>query len=519
MAHSDILYNIIGFLQKDICPIYSESDFLEDVDAISQACNVKLEINITRDKLPNLYTQDYACQMTGIKKSELAPFRTIYTNTKRKKHPKALGKKVRNFMLKKFKGNVVDWILSLCNENKEYKIEKWYIEAFMPFASDKSIPCHDLRAGYAELSKYDLYPSQHLSDFIRSHKDNFFNGYLHLREVIDDIIDTFSSNSSRKKRCIEMFDRELYKNKISEALATLDDNAYCKGVIQKCKMIREQHPIAYMSPIQLDAFIKFIVSKDNYKNVPHHFNSISIDSVINEVCDKMNLDEDDKRFIKNSKNMNTAIEEAESRQLLVQDFLAYDITPYIDYDCYIHDLQDNKSTFTKANIDALIGFSRSIEIRCPYEWRTLFDNIAELDEALKDKNLQLRSDSRLCAEYIETGKYYGPEFEEAEGDALESVVLMMEEMDFLFKNTKYREYIDYYDSEEAKQFAIYKFKETETCHIPNRLKTILANIDGSFEERYEKLERRITDYNTYDYYDRSSDWDSDSGSDDEYRYR
>ena len=63
-----------------------------------------------------------------------------------------------------------------------------------------------------------------------------------------------------------------------------------------------------------------------------------------------------------------------------------------------------------------------------------------LKKALKERGLTLRSDSRLCSEYIESGEI-----------ELEEVVEIMAEMDWLFKNTDYKNIME---NEMGKQLKI-----------------------------------------------------------------
>ena len=70
----------------------------------------------------------------------------------------------------------------------------------------------------------------------------------------------------------------------------------------------------------------------------------------------------------------------------------------------------------------------------PEDMRGCFDRRAALDRALGCRGLELRSDSRVCTEYVLDGTYSGPSFECCGdvGDDLACVVELMAEMEFLF---------------------------------------------------------------------------------------
>lgn len=59
----------------------------------------------------------------------------------------------------------------------------------------------------------------------------------------------------------------------------------------------------------------------------------------------------------------------------------------------------------------------------------------ELANALAERNLKIRQDSKLCSSYIETGL-----------GQVSEIVDTMELMEFLYKNTKYKKWVSHFES-------------------------------------------------------------------------
>jgi hypothetical protein len=117
---------------------------------------------------------------------------------------------------------------------------------------------------------------------------------------------------------------------------------------------------------------------------------------------------------------------------------------------------------------------------------TRFARYEELKDALHALNLVLRNDSRVCAEYVIDGTYSGPgtcQDKRIDGYvALEQVVAMMGEMNFLFTHTKYSDFMrNTRDSEQAKVLAVRAYlnkdkdlkAETRLKDVPLRLADIV----------------------------------------------
>ncbi|KAG1675647.1 hypothetical protein FOA52_002356 [Chlamydomonas sp. UWO 241] len=118
--------------------------------------------------------------------------------------------------------------------------------------------------------------------------------------------------------------------------------------------------------------------------------------------------------------------------------------------------------------------------------RALFDRAIELRDALAARVLTLREDSALCSDFIALGVGSVPR-----------IVGTMEEMNWLYKHTKYPCYRKYTDlamnedgdedlrdevSELAKQAAVYKYAvldEEPPAHMPPRLLRMLDNDDSN----------------------------------------
>lgn len=126
----------------------------------------------------------------------------------------------------------------------------------------------------------------------------------------------------------------------------------------------------------------------------------------------------------------------------------------------------------------------------PIELLGTFNRYQELETALRRERMKLREDSRLCAQYIILGEYDGPELDIQ--DALQSVVQMMHEMNFLYRETKYKRFMRDLGktSEKAKHYAVRYFlhectkdsTDTETPieewlleRIPPRLRKVVSS--------------------------------------------
>ena len=106
---------------------------------------------------------------------------------------------------------------------------------------------------------------------------------------------------------------------------------------------------------------------------------------------------------------------------------------------------------------------------------------SQLAKALKEHNLEVRSDSRLCADYINQSLVH--QGNQGHGKSLEDIVTVMVEMDFYYKHTEY----------------------------PKILNNLFEGRRRQRERNYER--NRFYGYNDYDDY-----YDDDTDSDDSYSY-
>ena len=151
-----------------------------------------------------------------------------------------------------------------------------------------------------------------------------------------------------------------------------------------------------------------------------------------------------------------------------------------------------------------------------------FERYVGLRAALVAAGLQLRDDSRVCAEYVLYGTYSGAPHAETT-DALACAVAMMREMAFLFAETSYENFMRHLrDSDAAKALAVREYlnkggdKDGRLVALPPRLRSVATDAPLTAEEQSLTTWSPWVDSDEYE--DRSSDCDSiyDSEYEDDY---
>jgi hypothetical protein len=281
----DVLRHIIGYLQKDICPIYSESDVQRDIVHISLAFDVVLKEYKLVDTLPKTYTKDYAQRMTRISNSELRPLNTVTVLTKSKKgkmHQVALGKDVRKFMRDKYDGNIIQWIADQCLPTV---VKKWFIQCFQPFISHDPIPVESLRKTFQIIEEYKIPNDERVRAFLKTHKDNLTQTCFN-----EQLINQFATFDKRKDACIECFTDSLARCGIREALEQINELQFIPRTYIRAISIRESCVIKWISKMHLEDAVKFILTGDG-ASVIKELKDANRRDVILDVARTLNLDD------------------------------------------------------------------------------------------------------------------------------------------------------------------------------------------------------------------------------------
>ena len=200
--------------------------------------------------------------------------------------------------------------------------------------------------------------------------------------------------------------------------------------------------------------------------------------------------------------------------------------PQTIMDVVTGELWDEENGFRAlpTNMQRRVGFMEA------EDRRAASDRLVRLRAAIEATGLELREDSSLCAAFVYSGTYEGPDHEwpGAPADALGKVVEMMREMAFLFERTTYSRMAEAARtctkdascaSDTAKRAAVYCFIRNRGGHpadLPPRLRHALeSETDGDVEgwrEVYDNVERMKHEADAYwdEYYEnisRSDSWD------------
>ena len=452
----------------------------------------------------------------------------VAIHSKKRNNVRFDGCALRKYILGKYQGNVYDWVSQQVYTNTKVRVPSKFVELFMPLPCDAPVPYKYITLVWTQIKDYIQHPSisdEHLSKFIKT------------LDRSDCVLELFIQHHGSQSQCATMC-RSLFTKYIKALLENTDDTRFDRSVCERAykvrnyivKLISDPDDLDWVSESKAEMCVDFIMNdKPSYT-----FEEIEdiIESDARSALRKMALssglvDVIDNLLCNTNMSLSHVAENIHEYILfnrLVDEFDVHGMDVLDDnivWNGSVCELFDRKTELYTSQIFDLIGrshnhsrFGDRLKLD-DCDWlREVFDRYYELQEALKASDLEIRDDSKLCQEYVETGTYNGP----TEGLSnhltdLEKVVRMMHEMHYLYTNTAYGSYMRVcgrVGSEEVKK-AILFGSQNIPKDLPPRLANIASNVSPDvLKTAYDKVIKMKNYYEEIEYH---NDFDSDSSDD------
>lgn len=500
MSHinMDIVENIKNQLKQHVCPIYTLADAEHDIVSFAiamgidaQTCNVKDSSSYTQSEAQTLFGMSKQCYTKLLSCASSEDMLKAKNNKIRLR-----GRYVRQYVLSENNNCVGTWLCQQINIYNNIRVPLWFAYILLPLPA---ILKHENYGKFASIWKLisQKIITREILEFVKNNK------HEDIEKFRTEFTWTFGSLDERKKMILANFDDESNLGKVIKTCELTNQMLENTKYISKHMVLR-----GWMSSSTLSICLDYIFHNRDHPNMEsiikndgldgirvkmQHFN---IDLYIGDNTDFQYLDYEVDQYI----NFNELVETFEQHEMRVLDD---EMVWYGE----VERVEDMRTGITTENLKELIkNFPYKFNADDIDDLREYFDSYYELSEALGQKGLTIRSDSKLCAAYVEDGTYVGP----TDGvpkhlTALQKVVAMMEEMDFLFKYTTYPAMIldmklaRYpIDTDLAKAAAMYVYKPG-TQQIPARLRKYGKRKMKEAYKLISSLEPVFSDYSESEY--------------------
>lgn len=418
----------------------------------------------------------------------------------RKRHCQVYTCVLRQHIRKAYKNDVFTWI------SDQIHVPKWFIEPLMPLKSSASIP-KDIENLYkvVKSSSHQL----EITKILAANREEILDGKT--SEFLKNLEALCCSYDERKEKCLAIFSCDYISN-IYKELEKHADVHFTMGVFNRCKELKRANKISWIATGKLNDCVAYVL---HGFTMPH----LSPDDAINELAVRLNLGDYYTRIILDPpmESIDSVIEQVIEAHKREQEYAECHITASIDWDGYISGLDDDITGYDLEDVRDYIDMQKHEVLECisnPEDWRFWFDNFHMLKQALEQNLLELRDDSYVCKCFITYGEYVGPSFGE-NVEMIESIVLLMAEMKFMFTKTDYENISSIIKpSDNAKVLALYEYllnnPTVDTSTVPQRVHRLMLstkNIQDELDKAKQKLDSR-----SYYVYESDSEYDSDSYS-------
>jgi hypothetical protein len=522
----DVFCMVKTCLDSDVCPIYTQDDAKQDAWAFAEALGINI---VSKPKLPTKYFSFQSAQeRIQISKSDWDRLcRQHHPNNFSKcGHPRLPAYLVRRAVLAEYKNDSAAWLACKVGEGCEI----WFARLFLPLANHKSF--NNIQQAWSVVSKYeDCKEIRALlqNKWIGIIKDGKFSNYYLLKIECDAVMATPETLPSVFANVLGI-DRLDGGTSIAEALSsiTLED---LEGVdklacVHRARCIRKNITEVHTESLA-DVCVKYIISGvGDVTEIQKCIEEDRIKRLQNRAID-LELDPSD---FTNSDELLEAVVQKEGEIEMLEDFtmcgldileFSYFWTGQVIPEDVVHQESGLHVSVLEPfyETSGILGNPRHWHIEerknpwgfwGPSVLAERFERYMELKKKLEDEGLELRDDSKICAEYIVHGYYDGPDMDE-DGD-LECVVAMMIEMDFFFTKSNYSDFMrNLRDSEKAKNLALREFLHAGP-DFESRLKQLSPRLQKLVQKGgTQPLSDDEKDLQHFHYYE-DDDYESDNSS-------
>lgn len=471
----DVFTIMIDKIKDHLCPVYIENDVWRDINSLAKS----LKLNIENKDLmfvgneQRFYNTDTAYQFLGLTAKEFKDFsKTVKTyGFSKKGYLRLDGMDLRAKILENNHNCVGQWLSSMIKKRTQEDVPIWFCYLLLPISERfDRITFHS----YAKL--WQSFQSTNKShDVIKFIKDN---NKIISELFIFDFKQKFCSNDIKKELVLSLFNNQeypLYKELLNSNSDLFTKETYFRAsLVNKRLVYQDWITLEFLNKIhgyimngQNDSIEKLIedCSYENIRLKTRHYG-------VEEIADNFEIEFNDHLFTEDT------VDDLIQLEIIRMKFDLYDMTVLED-DLPIFLIYDQETGITTQDLADLIkNFPNEFEPSDHIQLRIFFDRYKELKDELIKAGLELRNDSKLCEAYVEAGEYIGPTAGFSDTmlkNPLQCVVAMMIEMDFLFRETRYRTFLSIMrwaavpiNSKMAKHAALYEYDEDKTA-VPERL--------------------------------------------------
>lgn len=509
----DIIEIINSKLESHVCPIYTNSDVQRDKKSVlcvfnktnSSTKQVTTGLQFLHKNLaPDIVSFEIAKKIYNLSKDEFNNYSTYVKHVKsnKKKNICLDGVELRMNILKEYNNSVEKWLSFMVHKYSNINVPEWFCYLFLP------LPETIEKQEYVLIGEIWLFVNEKTikltESIIQFIKDNYKNEEF--KELL--YIVCFGSHEEKKKKTLSFFDGWI----IYKYMKDIDHSKFSSQSITNALQINVGNIVAFdwMSEKTVKKLVDCILVSTQIKNIIH---DVSVENLMTKAEDHDLIDVLIDYDLSYNTNLMVIDEELDSWirfNEIIEHYNQESMTVVDDYPIWssgVCKILDNFSGFDTDDLKALLrDFPFRFDTEDSEDLREYFDRYFLLDNALKDVDLTIRNDSKLCQSYVRYGEYTGPIMEYENIDQysdLELVVEMMKEMAFLYEKTDYDNIVNkmkrmcVFNSEKAKYIALSLLQQDTNNNqllIPNRLKNLMKDS--------LKLKE------AYDYWIRMPSWDS-----------